>query len=272
MERWRDIPGYRSQYQVSDRGRVRGLSRTDASGHRRSMRILRTSPRRNGRRYAVLSKDGLPRVFCVSVLAAEACAVPNPRKCGYVVHRNHDNHDFRRRNLSWATLAELRMHDGLKYSCPYYGVTRNGDRGRVLRWMAFFRVERKRHSLGQFATPEEAAYAYDVAIRRLRLNRPLNGLPRPKAYEPPPIESLRGEVWRPFPGAERTHAISNKGRVRTLPYVASHGPRVLPRLRRVQVSKNGCRSVLIGGRRYGIKTVLARVFRPPGSARARSST
>lgn len=259
-EHWYDIPDYRGQYQVSNRGRVRGLARIDASGHRRSQKILRASAPRNGRRYVAPCRDGTVRLFCVSVLMAQAYRIPNPRRCQYVIHRNHDNSDFRRGNLAWATLAELRMHDGLRFSCPYYGVTCNQHRGKVLRWTAFFRVEDKRHDLGFFATPEEAAYAYDVAISRMRLKRPLNGVPRPRAYRPPRIESLPGEVWRPFPGAERRHAISNKGRVRTLPYVASNGCRILPRLRRIQVDKNGCRTVIIRQRRYGIKTLLDRVF------------
>lgn len=259
-ERWYDIPDYRGQYQVSNRGRVRGLARIDASGHRRSMKIFRASARRNGRRYLPLCRDGTVRPFCVSVLMAQAYGIPNPRRCRYVMHRNHDNSDFRRGNLAWATLAELRMHDGLRFSCPYYGVTCNQHRGKVLRWTAFFRIEDKRHDLGFFATPEEAAYAYDAAVRHMRLKRPLNGLARPRPYRPERIESLPGEIWRPFPYAERHHVISNKGRVRTLSYVASSGRRILPRLRRIQVDKNGCRTVNIRQKRYGIKTVLARVF------------
>lgn len=260
-DRWYDIPDYRGQYKVSIRGGVRSLTRIDASGHRRSMRVLRGIVSPSGRRYFTLCSNGAMRQFCASVLMAQAYGIPNPRRCNYAVHRNHDNSDFRRGNLAWATLVELRMHDGLRFSCPYYGVTCNQHRGKVLRWVAFFRVAEKRHDLGFFATPEEAAYAYDGEIKRLGLKRPLNGLARPRAYRPR-IESLPGEVWRPFPGARRTHVISNMGRVRTLPYVTSHGQRVLPKLRRIQVDRNGCRTVLIGNRRYGINKVLARVFGP----------
>lgn len=260
MERWYDIPGYRGQYQVSTRGRVRGLARVDAGGSRRSARMQRTPGRPNGRRYVTLYRNGVSRTHCVSVLMASAYGIPNPRHCAYVFHRNHDNADFRRGNLAWATLAELRMHDGLRFSCPYYGVTCNQHRGGLLRWNAFFRVEDRRHDLGHFATPEEAAYAYDRAIRRLGLERPLNGIRRPKAYQPEPIASLPGEIWRPFPGAERTHAISSKGRVRSLPHVSRSGTRILQRLRRLQTRTSGSRSLIVHGRRYTIEKVVARVF------------
>ena len=79
-------------------------------------------PRSNERRYANLFRNGVLRTYCVSVLMAKAYGIPNPRRCEYVVHRNHDNTDFRRANLAWATLAELR-------------------------WEAFFRVEDRRHHL-----------------------------------------------------------------------------------------------------------------------------
>ncbi len=260
MERWYDLPAYRGQYQVSSRGRVRSLARVDAAGNRRSARMRRIQTRPNGRRYATLVKNGEPRTYCVSVLVAKAYRLPNPRRCGYVFHRNHDNADFRRGNLAWATLAELRMHDGLRFSCPYYGVTCNQHRGKVLRWTAYFRVEDRRREIGRFATPEEAAYAYDRAIRRLGLERPLNGIRRPKAYEPEPVASLPGEIWRPFPGAARTHAISSMGRVRTLPYVSPAGVRILPRLRRLQKNSAGHGTLVVGGRRYTVERVVARVF------------
>lgn len=261
MERWYDIPDYRGLYQVSNRGRVRGLARIDESGHQRPRRIRRSAARPSGRRYLNLCKKSIVRNFCVSVLAAQAYGIPNPRRCPYVIHRNHDNSDFRPRNLMWATLAELRMHDGLKYSCPYYGVTCNGRRHGVLRWMAFLRAGKRRFDFGLFATPEEAAYAYDTGVKRLGLNRPLNGLKRPKPYKPN-IQSLRGEIWRPFPGARHTHMISNKGRVRTLAYIAPHGKRVTPKLRRISVSVHGCRTIQIRQRRYAINSALAKAFGP----------
>lgn len=259
-ERWYDIPDYRGLYQVSNRGRVGGLPRFDARGVPRAARVLRCRPRPNGRRYVILCKNGVVCGYCVSVLMARTYGIPNPRRRRYVVHRNHDNSDFRRSNLAWATLAELRLHDGLKYLCPYYGVTCNSRRGGPLRWMAFFRAGKKRFDFGLFATPEEAAYAYDMAVKRMGLKRPLNGLPMPKAWQPR-IESLPGEIWRPFPAAPRTHMISNLGRVRTVAYIAPNGNRVTPKLRKVTVSANGCRTIAIRQQRYAIRTMLAKAFR-----------
>lgn len=263
-ERWHDVPGYKGRYQVSTYGNVRALARIDDGGLPRTARQRRCKVLANGRTYVNLCKRGVAQMHCVSVLLARAYGIPNPRGCSYVIHRNHDNRDFSRRNLAWATLAEQRMHDGRKFSCPYYGVTcaKKNLRG-TLRWVAVLRVNGRRQELGYFATPEEAAYAYDREVMRLRLARPLNNLRRPATpkFEPP---SLPGEIWRPFPGAEATYRISNKGRVRTVAHLTSRGRRVLPRLRKIHVSPTGVRSILLEPRRFGIAKALALAFPSAG--------
>jgi len=258
-ERWYDVKGYEGTYQASSLGRVRALARIDAAGNRRSLKVLRLHRMQNGRLFLNLCKDGIATGHCVSVLLAAAYGIPNRRRCGYVIHLNHDNGDFRRRNLAWATLAEQRMHDGHKVNCRYYGVTCNAKRTGVLRWVAVLRLNYQRHDLGQFATPQEAAYAYDREVKRLSLERPLNQVKRPKNSRPE-VPSLLGEIWRALPHARDTHQISNFGRVRTMAYVTTHGRRVLPRLRKIQTDVNGCRTVLVRGRRFAIVSMMKRVF------------
>lgn len=259
LERWYDIPEYRGRYQVSTHGRVRSLARVDDGGNRRSLRVLRPDSRVNGRRHFLLCKKGVARSFCASVLMARAYRISKPSRCAYVIHRNGDNRDFRRGNLRWATLAELRIHDGSKTSSRFYGVSRLYRSHGVLCWLAALRVDGHRRELGLFATQKEAAYAYDGEVKRLRIKRPLNGLSRPKAYKPK-VASLPGEIWRPFPGAQRTHMISNKGRVRTLAHLTRHGQRVVPKLRKIFVGPRGYRTILIRQRRYSIPRTIERAF------------
>ena len=49
MEVWKDIPGYEGKYQVSNKGRVKSLSRKDAKGQSLPERILKLQD--NGRGY-----------------------------------------------------------------------------------------------------------------------------------------------------------------------------------------------------------------------------
>jgi len=263
-ERWYDVPGYEGRYQVSTRGHVRALDRIDDGGLHRTARQRRCQVLANGRCYVVLCKKGVSRLHCVSVLLARAYAIPNPHGGRYIIHRNRDNGNFQRSNLAWATLAEQRMHEGRKFSCPYYGVThvKRGLSGR-LRWVAVLRQNRCRYDLGYFATPEEAAYAYDREVKRRRLARPLNGLKKPAAPDLA-VRSLPGEIWRSFPGARSKYQISNKGRVRTVAHRTRRGRRVLPRLRKIFVTPTGARTILLKQRRFGIAKALARAF--PGRA------
>ena len=257
--RWLDIPGYGDRYQVSLDGQVRSLSRIDDGGHRRTLRLLDPNTRRNGRRYVMLCKRGVSRSHCVSALLALALGIPNVGRFKYVIHVNRDNTDFRRQNLRWATLAEVRMNNGNKRSTRYYGVTRNARRHGVLQWIAVVVIDGLRHDLGLFATPEEAAYSYDQCVRRLRLDRPLNGLNKPAPFEIT-IKSFPGEVWRKFPGASKTHMISSKGRVRTLPHTTARGQRVLAKLRKISVNVQGSRTILIKDRRYSVAKIIAQTF------------
>lgn len=259
-ERWCDIPDYEGRYQVSTRGRVQALDRIDDGGLHRTAKMLRCLVRANGRRFVTVYRRAIRRTYCVSLLLARAYGIPNPQGKGYVIHRNHDNGDFRRGNLAWATLLEQRMHDGTRFTCPYYGVTRV-KRGRypMLQWVAFFRVNKRRYDLGYFATPEEAAHAYDREVRRRRLARPLNGLRKPPTTEFS-VPSLPGEIWRRFPGAAPVYQISNLGRVRTVAHHTRQGQRVRPRLRRLHAQPTGGKTVLLKDRRFGIAKALARAF------------
>jgi len=274
-ERWIDIAGYEGAYQVSTRGRIRSLPRIDASGHRRKGKVLSPSSggaTRKRRRYYLLSKKGNTVCCCASVLLARAYGIPNPEGRGYVIHLNGDYNDFRRSNLQWATLAELRLHDGRKADSPYYGVIRSKKiRAGIYRWIVQLRHEGRRCIWRCFATPQEAAYAYDQEVKRRGLKRPLNDIPKPRAFRHDEIRSLPGEMWRPFPGADATHMISNKGRVRTLAHVGPTGQRVSPRLRKITKDRYGCGSIVIRERRYAIRKVVAQVFGDPDPDRRPSA-
>ena len=166
-ERWYDIPGYEGAYQVSSRGRVRSLPRIDAAGNRRAGKLL--SPicgpaHRPYRRYFTLCRHGKQAVYPVSTLVAKGHGLPNPQGHRYVIHRNRDFDDFSRRNLQWAALSDVRLHEG-RARTPYYGVTLSNRHG-TYRWVAQLSVHGRPRVWRLFATPEEAAYAHDQEVKR----------------------------------------------------------------------------------------------------------
>lgn len=100
-EVWRDVRGYEGAYQVSDRGRVRSLPRTAASGRPVGGAYLNGSTaNRGGRRQVGLVRDGKRSYRYVARLVAEAF-VPNPDGLRSVRHKNGDQLDDRAENLEW---------------------------------------------------------------------------------------------------------------------------------------------------------------------------
>lgn len=80
-----------------------------------------------------------------------------------VDHKNGNTLDCRRDNLRPGTARQnaANMKSRAK-KVPYKGIHVNGPN-----WAASIRIQGKRVHLGQFATPEEAARAYDAAARKV---------------------------------------------------------------------------------------------------------
>ena len=94
-----------------------------------------------------------------------------------VDHRNGDTLDNRRSNLREATYSQNAMNRRANQGSRtgFKGVNWSGER--TQRWQVRIMKEGKRHFIGNFDTPEEGAFAYDIAARELhgefaRLNFP----------------------------------------------------------------------------------------------------
>jgi len=92
-----------------------------------------------------------------------------------VDHENGDGWDCRKENLRVATLSQNAANrPTTSQERAWKGIFPHGNR-----WKARIKLEGRNVYLGSFPSPQEAAYAYDVAARRLfgefaRLNFPSN--------------------------------------------------------------------------------------------------
>jgi len=86
---------------------------------------------------------------------------------GMVVdHINHDTLDNRKCNLRVCTRAENSQNGKARHNrSGYKGVTKVG--GRSKRWLAQIMVDGKKHILGRYLDPKEAAKVYDEAAEKL---------------------------------------------------------------------------------------------------------
>lgn len=96
--------------------------------------------------------------------------IVTPRSGFQTDHKNRDGHDNRRSNLRYATPEQNSANSSHKEPSRsgFRGVAIRTDKPHLARpWRAFIggQHSRNRRGLGSFATPEEAARAYDAAAK-----------------------------------------------------------------------------------------------------------
>jgi DNA-binding XRE family transcriptional regulator len=103
IETWKDIPGHEAQYQVSDQGRVKSLSRYVRSGagmRKVNERILRPGKSKSGHVSVMLGRNGHGSQVHQLVMLA---FIGPPPKDTEVLHRNGNPSDNRLENLHYGT-------------------------------------------------------------------------------------------------------------------------------------------------------------------------
>lgn len=109
-EEWRDIPGYEGYYQVSNLGRVKGLSRW-INGNKRKCtdeHILKEGDNRGYKR-VVLSVNAVHKSFSVHRLVAEAF-LPNPNNYSQINHIDGNKTNNLVNNLEWCNASQNNLH------------------------------------------------------------------------------------------------------------------------------------------------------------------
>ena len=110
-EEWRDIAGYKGEYQISSKGRVRSLKKTKP--HIMSLLLGRTQDY-----YTVgLSKQGIKKRYSVNRLVAEAF-IPNPEHLPEVNHKDENTLNNNVENLEWVTHSQNIRHSAHRQSYP----------------------------------------------------------------------------------------------------------------------------------------------------------
>ncbi len=170
MEEFRDIKGYEGLYQVSNMGRVKGLSHYKTYKDGREPLLLKERFKKpvklnTGYLSVILYNKGRNKTFTVHQLVAMAFLDHTP--CGMtkvVDHINGIKSDNRLSNLQLISQRENCSKDKKGYASQYIGVHWRKDRNT---WISRIRINGKLKYLGSFKEEEEAAKAYQEALKSL---------------------------------------------------------------------------------------------------------
>jgi len=160
-EIWRVLPS-NENYLISDLGRVQVLPRITKTGRKEKGKICKLHIGNNG--YLKVRIGQSPKQ--VHQLVAEAFLDHKP--CGHKIvvdHINNVSTDNRLRNLQLISNRENLSKDKKGYSSTYVGVSWHK---RMNKWISNIFVEGKLNYLGYFHSEEEAAEAYQNALKDLR--------------------------------------------------------------------------------------------------------
>jgi hypothetical protein len=94
--RWKDVPGYEHQYEVSEDGLVRNWE---------TWKVLKSRKARDGSYLVNLSSRGVKRTFMVHKLVATVF-VPNPEGLRFIKHKNGDKKNNSASNLYWSSTKQ----------------------------------------------------------------------------------------------------------------------------------------------------------------------
>ena len=111
-EEWKEIKGFEGKYEVSDKGRIRSLTRTAWNGvgeHELEGQVIKDHPDKKGYRTTSLCKDGEHRPVKVHREVGKAF-LPNPEDKPCINHKDGDKGNNKAGNLEWCTYSENNRH------------------------------------------------------------------------------------------------------------------------------------------------------------------
>ncbi len=151
-ELWRDIPGYKGFYRVSDRGRVisldRVIIRNGSLAHLRPKFLKLGHLPKSGRPYVFLCKGGEKNLRLIHRLVLEAFVGPRPEGMECCHFPDRDPHNNRLENLRWDTPRANRA-DSEKHG--------TADRGRGMQMR-----------LARMTIEERARFSYKCSVSSLK--------------------------------------------------------------------------------------------------------
>jgi len=171
MEIWKTINGF-EDYEVSNLGRVKSLSRTVVRSNGRDQRFKEKILKNVVKHYLMVNlyKDKKSHTKTVHQLVAIAFLDHSP--CGLELVVNHKDFNILNNNvynLEIVTQRENTNQKHLKSSSKYTGVTNSGNKWKN-KWRASIVIKGKLIHLGNYETEHEAHLVYEKKLKEILCN------------------------------------------------------------------------------------------------------
>lgn len=154
MEIWKDITGYESLYQISNKGRIKSLQRfvTSKNGSKQLIKekIRKTSVTTAGYEYVVLSSNGKCKTLLIHRLVAESF-IPNPNNLECVNHKDENKSNNCVNNLEWCNYT---------YNNTYKNIHLRRNKDNITRKVIQYDLEM--HELNRWNSVIEAANNFNT--------------------------------------------------------------------------------------------------------------
>lgn len=164
-EVWKDVPDYEGYYQVSNKGRVKSLSRTLSIGRFLKEKILKNGFDGRGYSKVILCKNTFIKTYKIHKLVAICFLNHKPNGLKLVVnHKDFNRLNNQIDNLEIVTNRENTNKKHLKSRSKHTGVTWREDRNK---WHSQIYINGKQKHLGYFNNEIEAGKAYQEYLKNL---------------------------------------------------------------------------------------------------------
>lgn len=172
MEVWKDIPGYKGFYKVSDKGRVLSVERKakikNGFFRRVSKRILKQRFDKDGYYFLNLNKNGKHKPCLVHTLIAMAFLNHKPDGLTIVVdHIDNNKNNNCLDNLQLITHRENVSKDLKNTKSKYTGVSKGKNKKK---WLAYYKKNGLQKYIGSFDDELSAHHAYLKAVSEIKIN------------------------------------------------------------------------------------------------------
>ena len=163
-EIWKSVPNYMG-YEVSSRGRVRSLDRTNSLGHKIKGGVRKASISPQGYLRIILSSNGVKKTYGVHQLVAMSFLghVPNGRLI-VVDHIDGDKLNNNLNNLQVITARENTARGVRGATSKYVGASWNTEKEK---WKSQITIDGKGFHLGYFTNEIDAHNAYQKKLAEI---------------------------------------------------------------------------------------------------------